>query len=443
MNNANNNQDNLNISNEDDFTHPLADYIRVGTEYYRIVDMPLKNDTIQELVKWKKETIKDDFETKNFKPIYKIKKYTGFCFVPGHGDDYQEEINGFFNSYEKLSHRPKPGSCDQTIDFLKHIFGDQIEIGLDYLALLYLNPTQILPILCLVSEERSTGKSTFVKWLKALYQNNMTINSNEEFRARFNSDWITKLIIAVEETLLEKREDSERIKALSTGDRTKKESKNKDKFETPFYGKFILCSNNETGFINIDRAETRYWVRKIKTIEKRDPLLLDNHLIPEIPAFLHFIVKRGIKSKMKDRMWFSPDQIYTEALSKLKRDNRTGLEKEIETFILDKMDDFGLDKIKFTLGDLYDELKALRVSKDYIRKILLEKFKLSPGNSQAYKKYHWAIDPYNGEEFIVTETTARGKCYAFTRSIFEVNEYDYSKILKISENEESQKCNFQ
>lgn len=40
---------------------------------------------------------------------------------------------------------------------------------LDYLQLLYLYPIQKLPILLLVSEERNTGKSTFLNFLKAIF----------------------------------------------------------------------------------------------------------------------------------------------------------------------------------------------------------------------------------------------------------------------------------
>ena len=60
---------------------------------------------------------------------------------------------------------------------------------MDYLQLLYLQPIQKLPILLLVSEERNTGKSTFLNFLKALFQNNVTFNTNEDFRSQFNSDW--------------------------------------------------------------------------------------------------------------------------------------------------------------------------------------------------------------------------------------------------------------
>ena len=99
---------------------------------------------------------------------------------------------------------------------VSHIFGEQYELGMDYLQLLYLRPVQKLPILLLVSEERNTGKTTFLNFLKALFQDNVTFNTNEDFRSQFNSDWAGKLLIVVDEVLLSRREDSERLKNLST-----------------------------------------------------------------------------------------------------------------------------------------------------------------------------------------------------------------------------------
>ena len=95
--------------------------------------------------------------------------------------------------------------------------------SIDYIKLLLEKPTQILPVLCLVSESRNTGKTTFLNFIKVIFGANMTINTNEDFRSQFNSDWATKLIIGVDEVLLDKIEDSERIKILSTA-KTQKRS---------------------------------------------------------------------------------------------------------------------------------------------------------------------------------------------------------------------------
>ena len=78
-----------------------------------------------------------------------------------------KHLNGaagkFLNLYEPISHHPQEGDFSCIRSLVEHIFGEQYELGMDYLQLLYLYPVQKLPILLLVSEERDTGKSTFLK----------------------------------------------------------------------------------------------------------------------------------------------------------------------------------------------------------------------------------------------------------------------------------------
>ena len=60
-------------------------------------------------------------------------------------------------------------------------------------------------------------------------------NINEDFRSQFNSDWAGKLLIVVDEVLLNRREDSERLKNLSTTLSYKVEAKGKDRDEIAFF----------------------------------------------------------------------------------------------------------------------------------------------------------------------------------------------------------------
>jgi hypothetical protein len=298
--------------------------------------------------------------------------------MPSH-TNYQEVIGNFLNQYEPIPHQPAPGSCMKTIEFLKHIFEDQIELGLDYLTLMYKEPIQILPVLCLVSRERETGKTTFLNWLKAIYQNNMTYNKNEDFRSQFNSDWASKLIIAVDEVLLDKVEDSERIKNLSTAKTFKTEAKGKDRIETEFFGKFILCSNNEDSFILIEPTETRYWVRKVKPIERANINLLEE-LKAEIPAFLHFISTREMSTRSQSRMWFSASQIRTAALQRVVRRSRNWLELEMAEILVGLMDDFEQEEIQFCINDVIPVLSrsGFRVARTAIKKVVKECWQLTP-----------------------------------------------------------------
>lgn len=361
------------------------------------------------------QTIVDDYGKE---ALSEIKKYEGFCIIPSH-TNFKKEINNFFNKYEKLSHKNiEKGDWSNIEFFLKHIFGEQYEIGIDYLTILWQYPTQILPILCLVSEERNTGKTTFLNLLKLIFENNMTINKNEDFRSRFNEDWASKLIIAIDEVLLERKEDSERIKNLSTANYYKSESKGIDKKEIEFFGKFILCSNNEENFIKTDNKEIRYWVRKIKPLEKMNPFLL-NAMEKEVPHFIWFLSNRKVQTKNQTRMWFTKEQIHTEALDKLIGGCRTYTEIEIEEFIIEQFETLEVDELYYSKNDLLEELNKsnIRVSKSYISKILSEHFNLESKNS-CYKLYRIDLSNSKNGTWSTYYENRKGRFYTFKKENF-------------------------
>ena len=395
------------------------EYLRIGTSYFKIVRRPNIDAELKEvIIPWNRPTIVDD-HGKNY--LKKIDKYEGFIVKPSH-IDYEPVFHKFYNKYMPLSHNleiiNKKGSTPYTFKFLKHIFKDQLEIGLDYLCIIWNRPTQILPILCLVSEERNTGKTTFLNWLNLIFEDNMTMNKNEDFRSNFNSDWTEKIIIAIDEVLLDKREDSERIKNLSTSQVYKTEAKGKDKVETPFYGKFVLCSNNEKNFILIDEKEIRYWVRKISTLENVDPDL-DVKLKEEIPQFIAFLNERKIHLPKKTRMWFTKEQIHTEALDKLVKGTKANLEKEIISIIEEMLEEFELEEIKLTLNDLQNALKDsyYKVSVNKINEIVKEKWKLTNPNS-SYYQYYKSINP-GTNEWQVSSKNEKGRCYTFKKEFIQ------------------------
>lgn len=391
-------------------------YLRIGTTYYKNVTKPLlSEDSVNILVQWSKSELVTDYG-KEF--IKKIPRYDGFCLIPSH-TNYRKVIDGFYNRYEKLDHTYRSGEFPYTKTFLEHIFGEQYETGMDYLSILWHYPSQVLPILCLVSTERNTGKTTFLNWMKLIFQNNMTINNNEDFRSRFNSDWASKLVIAVDEVLLDKREDSERLKNLSTAKTYKSEAKGKDKIEGSFFGKFILCSNNEENFVYIDDSEIRYWVRKIIPFELSvdNPSLLET-LGKELPQFLNFINTRKISSPRKTRMWFTKEQIYTKALEMLMNGNKTFVNKEIEQILSDDFLKYDTEELKYSVGDLVDKLSKnnIRTSSFKISELLKNKYNLESKNS-TYTKYHISYSTANKP--IVEETKHKGRHYIFTKEFTE------------------------
>ena len=363
--------------------------MRVGTTLYKIVNQPYANGGYEKRrVIWNNSTLRQDYG-KNY--LATVPKYDGFCTVPDHLN-YRKEIDGFLNLYEPIEHTPQIGDFPNIRSLMLHIFGEQYNLGLDYLQLLFLQPLQKLPILLLVSEERNTGKSTFLNFLKAVFGDNVTFNTNEDFRSQFNSDWTGKLLIVVDEVLLNRREDSERLKNLSTTFNYKVEAKGKDRTEIAFFAKFVLCSNNEYLPVIIDAGETRYWVRKINPLQNDDTNFLQK-LKEEIPAFLFFLTQRELSTEKESRMWFNPKLTHTAALQKIIRSNRNRLEIEMAELFLDIMSNMNVESVSFCLNDLmtlliYSQVKA---EKYQVRKVVQEVWKLtSAPNSLSYTAYEIA-----------------------------------------------------
>lgn len=390
-------------------------FVRIATTYYKTVMRPNAMGELSECrMPWSIEAIRQDYG-KDF--LANIPKYDGFCCVPAH-IDYKPVVGTFLNRYSPISHIPMPGEWPTIEALVRHIFGSQYDLGLDYLQLLYTIPLQKLPILLLVSEERNTGKSTFLNFLKALFEANVTFNTNESFRSQFNSDWNGKLIIVVDEVLLNKREDSERLKNLSTTYRYKMEAKGQDREEVSFFAKFVLCSNNEYLPVVIDPGETRYCVRKIERLQHDDTAFLDK-VRAEIPAFLHHLSARQLSTTEKSRMWFDPALTDTEALQRIIRANRNRVEIELAELLMDIMVTKNVDSVSFCMNDILNLFDYQRVKADRtaLRKVIQECWKLSPApNSLSYTTYQ--IGVFLNEPAYV-ESRKVGRFYTVTRQMLD------------------------
>lgn len=388
---------------------------RIGTTYYKLVRQPnAAGQLVERSIPWTIEAIRQDYG-KDF--LANIPKYDGFCCVPAH-IDYQPVIGNFKNKYSPLTHQPEEGAWPHIEALVRHIFGDQYELGLDYLQILYTMPLQKLPILLLVSEERNTGKSTFLNFLKLVFEANLTFNTNENFRSQFNDDWNGKLIIVVDEVLLNKREDSERLKNLSTTYNYKMEAKGRDREEVSFFAKFVLCSNNEYLPVVIDPGETRYWVRKIPKLASDDTCFLEK-IRDEIPAFLYAMSNRQLSTIEESRMWFDPKLIDTEALQKIIRANRNRVEVELAELLIDIMDSRKIDAVDFCLNDILNLFDYQRVKADRsaLRKVVQDCWKLRPAqNSLCYTTYQMGV--FLNEPAYV-ESKKVGRFYTVTRQMLE------------------------
>ncbi len=394
-------------------------YFRVGDHYYEKLYIPNKNGVLEyQYHRRQSGTIVSD-HNKNF--MQHIAKYKAFCAKPDHVN-YQEIINSCFNRYKPFEHEADEtqSDCPETLNFLTHIFGDQLEIGLDYIQILYRNPTQMLPILCLVSKENNTGKSTFVKLLKAIFTGNMALIGNADLENDFNASWADKLLVACEESFIDKKKTIEKIKALSTGDKIVMNQKGVDQIEIDCFLKFIFCSNNEDNFLIANEHDERFWVRRVPKATTERTNLLDL-MLEEIPQFLCYLNKRTLVNKKESRMHFTPAILKTEALRKLINANKSGAEREITTFMRGMFLEHGFLKLEYNLKYIVKEVLRNRFDTNYIERILKENIKVKPTLTTKRYKYPVIITTAaenNANEEKIVLMYGNGKPYLFEANMF-------------------------
>ena len=419
---------------------PLAikDFIRVGDDYYQMINMPniRTNNMEVKLVPRKKGTIVDDFGKDQ---IRNVRKFKAFINKPCHLD-YKAVIEDCYNLYQPINYVAEPNCPWPHIKkLMEHIFGEQIELGYDYMQLLYLSPMQILPILCLVSQERGTGKTTFLDLIREIYGNNAIIVGNSEITSEFNALVSGKLVVGVDETSLEDNTKvTERLKMMSTAKKVPMQRKGKDHEEIENFTKYILCSNNETRFIYTQEDEIRFWVRKIDQIPAEDniPDILPV-LSQEIPGFLSFLLGRQMHIKeAQSRMWFKPKDIETEALLSLKAAQQPlpvrEIKEEIRTLFMDYPAEEYIISIK-VLKKMVDEIQ--RIPSDAIRGYLKNNLGVRPALDEKglaktrYIKIPYTYENYQGQE-LKGFFTDKGKGYIFRAEHF-LDEKELAYVRKV------------
>ena len=96
-------------------------FIRVGTTLYKIVNQPrINGGFVKKRIVWNNETLRQDYG-KDF-----------LATVPNHVN-YQPVVDKFLNLYEPIEYQPKEGEFPHVESLIRHIFGEQYELGMDYL----------------------------------------------------------------------------------------------------------------------------------------------------------------------------------------------------------------------------------------------------------------------------------------------------------------------
>lgn len=179
-----------------------------------------------------------------------------------------------------------------TSRFIKHIFGDNYDLGLDYIQILLTIPKQKLPILIL--EGKIAGKTTFCEWINFFNpSSSLTIIERDFLKERQEE---THAIVTIEEFF--KEETIEILKSKSLDNEYIIESRGKDSVSIENNTRFILCTNE-----CIDGVAMPFWVLKTPTVQDADPMILQK-LLSEKKSFLRFLENRKLKTQRQSRLYF-------------------------------------------------------------------------------------------------------------------------------------------
>lgn len=383
-------------------------YIRVGTDYYKTILKQNRYGGKSVLLKhWRKDEIKQDHDASFLDHIY---KFDDFDIIPDN-INFMPSKDSCYNLYCKFPHteateKVHVNDIEFSINLMTHIFGEQLTLGLNYMKILYEHPKQILPILALVSTERGTGKTTFLNWIDMIFGENTVLISPDDVARGFNSIYATKNIIMIDETVIEKNTTVERLKSIATAKSISVSQKFVSEYSIPFFGKVILCTNKENDFMKIDEEEVRFWIRKINVIKYLNTNI-EKELFNEIPKFLKYLRQLPAIDFSKSRMVFTQEEIATESLTKVKKESKSGLYKDLEIIINDYFDNNNLEIFEATPKDIKDKwfLHNNQFSISYIRKVVKDEMKIETAKMKRYFPF--------GAQIYGTEKT--GTPFIFTR----------------------------
>lgn len=387
-------------------------YFRVGKDYYKLIDKDNRYGGNDKTFKaWSKETIADD-HGKNILKL--IPKYDDFTIVPDNSQ-FAPVHKNCYNLYSPFAHEPaspKVTALDlpHSLGVLRHIFGEQYDLGLQYFKCLYEFPKQILPIIVLVSEERITGKTTFMNWIQMIFGDNAISINPEMITSQFNAIYATKNLILIDETVMEKSTGVEKLKSIATAKSITVNQKHVQGYTVPFFGKIIMSTNKEKDFMRIDKAEVRFWIRKINSIKGPQNINIEDDLFREIPAFLKFLKQLPDIDFTRSRMVFTQEQISTSQLTEVKEESKSWLLKEIEILVEAFFDNHDQPSFLASAIDIKKKWfpRDHNASHAYILKVLTQEMKLKTEKNQRYWPFGEMLELTQpvGRPFLFSRKTA-------------------------------------
>ena len=353
----------------------LRDYICVNNSFYKRLKVPsvYNEEGTYDIIQRDKGIINGRHGKESTQQIINSRYYEDFTNVPSH-TEYQQEINidgrKFYNLYKELNYQPTEGDWSHIKATLEHLFGkdtDDYKMALDYIQLMYIKPTQKLPVLALVSEEHGTGKTAFLNLISHIFEDNAIIGDNELLLSNFNSNLAGKIAVGIDETELEGNgEVATKIKRLVTSEYLLMEMKGKDKVKVANFMKLIMTSNHPEKFVYPDKDENRYWIVKVNSLsEEEKKINMNEFFAEETPHFVWYLLHRELfVNKYEGRLWFDPARYLNENWMKMTERNMPKQEKALRKYLHDLFLDTGREMLELDIRYIKENINEFERKDD-------------------------------------------------------------------------------
>lgn len=358
----------------------------------------------------------------------------------------------FKNLARPLNYSPaeEPEPFPNIEMYLKHISqneGDsKYEVLLDMIQMYYLHPKQKQRIICLVSREGETGKSTFIFFLKEIFGKNCAIITNSELESDFNT-YVSASLICLDEGKIEEK-TLQKVKSLVTAVSDRMNDKGITRQEIATHCKMVITSNYIYSMANITDEEDRFFVLDVpKPKQARDSLKED--MRKEIPQFLHFLKNRKLKfaDRGAGRFAIASEHVQTNALARIRKHSKSPMYNAIYRQVHEWFELIDLAEIRVDSKQLFDAIGMESKTFDIqtMRKCLATEFQIKISKKTMWCKYPYLdysgyeeaeiveneqgfllTDPDTGEQLQVTAdhflkfNSKRGKAYVFKREYFQL-----------------------
>jgi hypothetical protein len=195
---------------------------------------------------------------------------------------------------------------------------------------------------------------------------------------------------------VEQKMMKERIKNYSTGRTVWLEGKGSNAAEIYNFMHLIMCSNDETNFMQIDEGENRFAVLKVPTLPFDDPQILQK-MEAEVPAFLHYLSNRQLHyEENKSRFSFDTKVYETEALKVIQERTQSFLPKQVKDYIRELFMISGQTYLYLSARDIergLSEYSQTKLKKTEIMYYLKYDLHMKPENRCRYTGYKESLNP--------------------------------------------------